>query len=857
MSTGAVSKMDKIWNDFFRERTEKLYDRFKGWYRAKVVETNDPLRMHRVRFKLPELHNEDLKDEECPWAVPDPCMGGKRAGFWPGICKGDWVWINFEKGHPYGPIWSGAADPTRRKFYVLESIYGKTQLAVNEKGEPADTPSDYDEDYLPKDERPMSAGFKDRYGNLIYMGAVGFFPKEHAKKPAPAGTDPVSEGDFNASQKPPEKNKPDFKLMAMMSKYGNCFMLSDAGYDWKEEFDGDFDEDEEFEIKRWKYLQKQLAEEDPEEVDQRRMEMRTRFGHKFELRDVGWKKSRPEEFGDQVDLSSVEGKNEKEQVWIRTITKDGTYMRMWSKGADLEKNNFIKRLNKSDVGTKPYDEDQYGDGQEDCRGFFLCTPRQQIFSLDDAGADPKDPQNKEKPYPNGAFIGGWRDGHFYGMEYNLKDELQRMMLYTSTGHALELNQKHDYVALSTKPPQTVARKFDGAYKRTPFSLKTLKGQNIEGKSFHVVLDEKNKYIRVKTPKGQGVEARDGQGDPSCGGTWVETRDSEDRGFWMSKENNFAVWRGKKKKKYICINDETDYILIRNELKTVQIFAQKDIEMIAGGSVRVKAGGNFDVSAAGAVNIRGAVVNAGPTLKTQDLYMQSRCGGHPAVYIPCHICGTASCGGSPSPSSPSPMKCTPLKPEDFDKERGCDPTKDQKGPVPPSVVHCGPGQGSSNSSPPSMNPETGENPDVFDPNSGEDSGVVTTPSANPPSPAPPVVDPLDQFSGGTGILWFGTSSMFEGDVSLNGLKKVALSNPINDPDNPAAYIPLAVSADRAAGDRMAETSVQKYGGDKLIIRVVAVNDGDLLESDKDDNEIVRYGGDEINPEYIEIFEIIKT
>ena len=847
-----TTKVDQIWHDFFGNRIEDLAKRFPGWHRAEVVETNDPLRGHRIRFRMPEMHNKSLSPEKCPWAAPDPAMGGKRSGFWPGVCIGDQVWINFEKGHPYGPIWSGAADPTRRKYYVLESIYGQTQLAVNEKGEPADTPDDYDKERLPKDERPMSTGFKDRYGNLSMMGAVGFFPKEHTEKPAPVGTDPVTEGAYKASKKPPEENKPDMKFMVNMSKYGNYVILADMGYKWKNEFDGDFEEDEDFEIKRVKYIQKLLSENETDGVDQRRIEHRTRFGHKFEMRDVGWKKSRPEEFDDQIELSDVEGKNEKEQVWIRQITKDGTYLRMWSKGADLEKNNFIKRLNKSDVGTKPYDEDQYGNGQKDCRGFFLCTPRQQIFSMDDAGSDPKDPQNKENPYPNGIFLGGWRDNHFYGLEYNLKDELQRWMIYTSTGHGIEINQKWDYVAVTTKPAQTVSRKFEKPYGMTPWSLKTFKGMNVEKTSYHLILDEKNKYVRLKTPKFQGVEARDGGGENGCGGTWMEMRDADDRGMWFSKDNNFAIWRGKKKKKYICINDDTDYIIIRNGLKNVQIFAQKDIEMIANGNIKIKTGGNFDVSAGGIINLKGSEVKAGPTLRTQNLYMATRCGGHPAVYLPLHIAGTASCGSTPSPSTPSPMQCQPVKPEDFDKERGCDPTKPQKGPVDPSVVHCGPGQGSRNNSPPKMDPETGSNPDVVDPESGEDPGIVIDPSAGPPPTAVPVIDPLDQYSPGGGVLWFGTSSTFEDDISINGLNRLSLSNPVNSPIDPAKFIPLAKYASRAEGEKFAETSVQKYGGDKLIYRVVAVNNGDQLEQDPQDEDVVLYLGDNIRAEYVELF-----
>jgi hypothetical protein len=853
MSRGGVSKIDKVWSDFLKHRTNDLPDRYKGWYRAEVVETNDPLRMHRVRFKLPELHNEDLKPEQCPWAAPDPAMGGRRAGFWASLCKGDWVWINFEKGHPYGPIWSGAADPTRRKMYALESIYGRTQIALNEKGEPAGAPDDFDKDYLPKDERPMSTGFKDRYGNLLMFGSVGFFPKEHAKKPAPAGTDPVTKGDFKASEKPPEENKPDLKFMTQLTKYSNYCIISDVGYKWKNEFDGDFEEDEEFEIKRWKYLQKLLAEDEPEGFDQRRIEWRTRFGHKLEMRDVGWKKSRDGEFEDQKELTDVEGKDEKTQLWVRAATKDGSYMRMWSKGADLEKNNFVKRLNKSDVGVKPFDDDKFGDGQGDTRGFFFCSPRQNIIAIDDAGADPKDPQNKEQPFPNGFFAGGWRDGHFFGCEYNLKDELQRWLMYTASGHGLEINQKWDYIALTTKPPQTIARKFDGPYKRIPWALKTYKGLNVEKHSFHLVLDEKNKYVRLKTPKFQGIEARDGGGENGCGGTWMEMRDEDDRGIWMSKDNNFAVWRGKKKKKYICLNDDTDYIIIRNELKNVQIFAQKDVEIIAQSNIKMKASANIDMQAGGSVNIQGSDVKVGPILRTSDFFCNTMCGKHKVLQIPRHPAGFAPpCGSNPSPSPPSPMECKPLKPEDFDKERGCDPTKPQKGPVDPKVVHCGAGQGSRNDNPPSMDPETGNNPDVFDPDSGEDPGIINDPSAGPPPPAAPVVDPIDNFTG-SGVLWFGTSSVFADDIAVNGLQKLALSNPINTPENPATFIPLAISSDVANGEKFAELSVQKYGGDKLVYRIVAVDEGDLLAKDPDDDEIIRYNGDSIREQYLEVFE----
>jgi len=852
MSDGAVTTMDKLFGDFFKDRTKRLGDRFKPPYRAKVVETNDPLRDFRVRVKIPELHDEDLKPEQCPWAVPAPDMGGKRAGSWYDINIGDYVWVDFEKNHPYGLIYRGAADPTRRKFYALESIYGKTQIAVNEKGEPAEAPDDYDEDYLPKDERPKSTGFRDRYGNLFYMGSTGFFPKEHAEKAAPVGTDPVTQGAFKASTKSPEENKPDFKLITHVSKYGNYGVFSDVGFKWKNEFDGDFDEDEDFEIKRWKYMQKLLSEGDAEGYDQRRMEWRTRFGHKIEMRDVGWNKSRDGEFDDQIELTDVQGKDEENQAWIRIASKDGMYMRMWSKGADMEKHNFIKRLNKSDVGVRPFNDEQWGDGQKDARGWYWCTSYQITFAGDDAGSDPKDPQNKEQPYGNGIFMGGRRDGHFFGCEFNLKDELQRWAMYTSSGHGLEINQRWDYIALTTKPPQTIARKFDGPYKRVPWALKTFKGLNVEKYSYHLILDEKNKYIRLKTPKFQGIEARDGGGDDGCGGTWMEMRDEDDRGIWLSKDNNFAVWRGKKKKKYICINDDTDYIIIRNGIKNVQIFAQQDVEIIAQSNIKMQAGGNIDMLAGGLVNIKGADVKVGPTLRTMDFYTNTMCGKHKELQKPLHPTGFASpCGSTPSPSPPSPMQCEPLKPEDFDKERGCDPTKPQKGPVDPKVVHCGPGEGGRNNNPPQTD-SNGNNPDVFDPSGGPPDIVNETPDGGgPPPPADPVVDPIDQFSG-SGVLWFGTSTNFRNEIITQGILRRSLANPLNDEDNTSEYIPLAISNGVAEGEKFAELSVQKYGGENLIIRIVAVDDGALLGDDPDD-EIIRYNGDSIKNVYLEVIE----
>lgn len=68
---------DKLNND---RKQKSPYDRYQGYYRALVVETNDPLNVHRIRIKIPELHDFSLKPEDCPWALPSFEHGGKGTG---------------------------------------------------------------------------------------------------------------------------------------------------------------------------------------------------------------------------------------------------------------------------------------------------------------------------------------------------------------------------------------------------------------------------------------------------------------------------------------------------------------------------------------------------------------------------------------------------------------------------------------------------------------------------------------------------------------------------------------------------------------------------------------------------------
>lgn len=534
-----------IWEQFFDRRTRQLWDRYPGLYRAVVVETNDPLNIYRVRFKCPELHNWDLKPEECPWAVNAHDLGGRRTGRWSHPIIDDWIWITFEKGHPYGPIWTGFCDPTRRKLYTYPSLFQKSPLSVNEKGDPADTPQDFDEDYLPKDGRPMSHGWQDRYGNLDMHRSVGFFPEEHEEAPPDADYDAIGKSEFKQKQNAPANNDPDAKYMVRFSKYGNMILQADQGYKWKEEFKGSFEEDEEFEIKRWKYIQKLINEDEPKDTDQRRIEFLTRYGHIREMRDVGWSKTREAEYGSSVDIGT---KTDIDFRWIKDRTKGGMLIQMYDKGFDPIEDERVKRPLLDEVADIPEKEFQYW-CMKDGRWIRIVTRHGFKFVLDDRGSDPKASDKFPLPRGNGILMKTRRpassQGHHlkpvpeptdaiqvggkvwdgqkppemcpkegtpavppgepyqagFWFEMNDNDVANWTSWGTPLGQAIFMNDKIQYIMLCSRFKDW-AKPFMGL-EENEFQTQSPTLRGAEEKTHHLKIDLDNEYIRFKTRAGQG------------------------------------------------------------------------------------------------------------------------------------------------------------------------------------------------------------------------------------------------------------------------------------------------------------------------------------------------------------------
>jgi hypothetical protein len=626
--------LDRVWEKFHRERVASLFDRFPGFYRAEVVETNDPLQWHRVRFRCPELHDSELKAEDLPWADKAPELGGKNTGAWRHPCIGDIVWITFEKNHAYGPIWVGFATGTRRMRYVLESIYTKSPLAVKMDGTPDRKPNDYDENYLPKDGRPMSHGTRDRYGNVEQSSSVGFFPVEHKDEPTPAGQDAVSKKDYETG-KEPKVNDPDCKFHVRQTKYGHYEIMADIGYFWKKdgdygEFEGDFEKDQQFEIDRYKFNLKLLnpkpktydAEADKGLADNRRIEWRTRAGHKMELRDVGWAqkaggrvvcedagecKSREGEYGEPRVLSKYEDTDER---WMKFRTKGGHIFQLFDIGFHPEQDNFYKATLLEDSAQ---DEDETW-MKRDARQMRFITRWGIKLVLDDRGTHGTRAEIEEKPRGNGWLFKtrrSWQtepgDPRGFSFDACDKDELDTTRWCTPKSKLVELNDKKDYVLVCTDLAADISRPWQ-KLKENEFPLAIGMTYNPEDNTYHCKLDKANGYIRLKTAAGrdngrrnqpepfpdaeqglqQGFEARDGR----CGsdGPWSEIVDIDHRGMWFSRRHGIGIWRSSQDKDmYITLRDRDNSLIIRNnEDGKLQIFCQGDIEIVSQKNIALKA-----------------------------------------------------------------------------------------------------------------------------------------------------------------------------------------------------------------------------------------------------------------------------
>lgn len=625
--------VDYDWENVFNVNPVKNLKK-TGLYRAKVVETNDPLNINRVRIIVPDLHDYDLNPSFCPWACAAPMIGGRGSFYFVAPTIGDWVWVKFEKNDPHAPVYLGFANPTRRGHYAIPQIHTPTTPILNEDGKVVQREKAYDNKYLPKDGRPMKTGWVDTYGNMDFSSAVGYFPVEHNIKPAPTDLGKVDNDNILSRFTAPKVNDPDLKYMLRMTKYGHIFLMSDQGYYWQKqtnnspgskseigEFVGDQDQDYKYEAKRWLAIQRLLSEDDPTSKDRRRMLQMTRYGHIFDMRDVGWgqlgpvpSKSRNGEYGPPTFISS---EKKRDQRFIRLRTKGGMYFIMGDRGFHPNEDKNVKRLLYDDLKKQDEDLENYWGGTKDARFIGFMTRYGYKFILDDRGSDNKDATNKELPRGMGILLKGRRSPGTYGKEkvgpsrgffFQVleRDDMNSLMMGSPLGHCLEMSDKYQYTMLATTMGRKWSSKWKG-FKEHEYNIKPMMSRNPEKSSHHLKLDHYNEYIRLKTRGGRGVapvlgvdvgvkkrelqqgfEARDGaDGD----GPWVELVDSQSRGIWCSKTEGLLILRGKKRKKlYTWMSDKAKEIVIYNGESggKTKIYCKGSIELVSGGDISIEA-----------------------------------------------------------------------------------------------------------------------------------------------------------------------------------------------------------------------------------------------------------------------------
>ncbi|MGP3999971.1 phage baseplate assembly protein V [Streptomyces sp. 8N706] len=114
--------------------------RFLGKFRGRVMETDDPMRIGRLRVQVPDV----LGDTPSSWAMPCFPVAGERMGQYVIPPKGSGVWVEFEQGDVSYPIWSGcwygdpaevpedAADGTGSPNVVLQTP-GRRQILLSDE----------------------------------------------------------------------------------------------------------------------------------------------------------------------------------------------------------------------------------------------------------------------------------------------------------------------------------------------------------------------------------------------------------------------------------------------------------------------------------------------------------------------------------------------------------------------------------------------------------------------------------------------------------------------------------------------------------------------------------------------------
>jgi uncharacterized protein involved in type VI secretion and phage assembly len=114
-----------------------------GKYRASVVDNADPMRLGRLTLAVPDV----LGPQNSTWALPCFPVAGRQMAIFALPPVGASVWVEFERGDPGYPVWTGArwagsgdvpsaalSAPTGRQNILLQTSGGTSLLITDTPG---------------------------------------------------------------------------------------------------------------------------------------------------------------------------------------------------------------------------------------------------------------------------------------------------------------------------------------------------------------------------------------------------------------------------------------------------------------------------------------------------------------------------------------------------------------------------------------------------------------------------------------------------------------------------------------------------------------------------------------------------
>ena len=148
---------------------KKVAEQFNrsGFYRATVVSNIDPMRIGRIKIRIPSLHGVVpdqigyVDDSMLPYAFPGAIQGaGFNEGQYLIPSPGHTVWVSFETGTEnfiyFGSLYSIAPERDRYIYKSRTVNNGEPILAISD-----DIPTDYDPD--------RHVLFRSIFGDIIYI----------------------------------------------------------------------------------------------------------------------------------------------------------------------------------------------------------------------------------------------------------------------------------------------------------------------------------------------------------------------------------------------------------------------------------------------------------------------------------------------------------------------------------------------------------------------------------------------------------------------------------------------------------------------------------------------------------------